>query len=471
MPRHLKSPILILYVIAFCLCPSVSSGGVLTNVAHTVVPAGFSGEGCVEMHLRSLDSAYRAADVFRESGLDPALGRGVNMLNLAEAWPRLGYSLPVAASRVGRRHLGAFLAGQWSAMDADLAAGTPWLVRLAPDVENPTPGFVLVVGRDTNQQTVVYHDPVQADGAFLSISVAEFEKRWVQQAGFRRHSVFGVPMRRNISTPQATTMPRRMVSRMDCAVYVRRLSPRLPGPAFDIAVAPPFVIISDQPSRHIKRQMRDVIRPALQQWRTQFFTNDPDQVVEVWVFRDANSYNKNIPDLFGHEPASHCGYMSPEHNALIINMASGVGTLRHELVHPFVRANIVNCPPWFDEGLASLYERCDERCNALRGLPNWRLILLQKAIKEHETLPLEQLFALEAARFYKDPLGVHYAQSRYLFLYLQERGRLQAFYAAFASADPSERSSGRILLAIVDDDDLQSFQRHWEAYVMALRYP
>ncbi|MDE0838256.1 MAG: hypothetical protein OSB41_04310 [Kiritimatiellae bacterium] len=471
MPRHPKIPIFILCIIAIRLCPGASLGGVLTNVAHTVFPVGFSGEGCVEMHLRSLGSAYRAADVFRESGLDPALGRGVDVEKLAKALPRLGYSLPDSVLRVGRRKLGAFLAQQWAKMDADLAAGTPWLVRLAPDVENHVLGFVVVVGLDTNQQAVVYHDPIRADGAFQSISVADFEKRWVFKAGFRRYSVFGIPMRNNVSAPHTIATSRRTVTRMDCAVHVRALVPRLPGSAFDIDVAPPFVIISDQSHRRIKQQMRDVVRPALQQWRTQFFANDPDHVVEVWLFRDAKSYMKHIPDLFGHEPASHLGYMSPEHNALIVNMASGVGALRHELVHPFVRANIATCPTWFDEGMASLYERCDERGDVLRGLPNWRLILLQKAIKEHETLPLEQLFALEALPFYNDPLGVHYAQSRYLFLYLQERELLQAFYAAFESADPSERSSERILLATVDGDDLQTFQRHWEAYVMALRFP
>ncbi|MFT5240109.1 MAG: hypothetical protein ACI9OU_001029 [Candidatus Promineifilaceae bacterium] len=108
MPTHLKRRILILCITALRLFLGASPSGVLTNVAHTVVPAGFSGEGCVEMHLRSMGSAYRAEDVFRESGLDPALGRGVGVEKLAKALPRLGYSLPASVLRVGRRKLGAF---------------------------------------------------------------------------------------------------------------------------------------------------------------------------------------------------------------------------------------------------------------------------------------------------------------------------------------------------------------------------
>ena len=40
---------------------------------------------------------------------------------------------------------------------------------------------------------------------------------------------------------------------------------------------------------------------------------------------------------------------------VVLGTSTGGGTLVHEIVHPFMRANFPNCPSWFDEGLASLY--------------------------------------------------------------------------------------------------------------------
>ena len=39
-----------------------------------------------------------------------------------------------------------------------------------------------------------------------------------------------------------------------------------------------------------------------------------------------------------------------------MNSATALGTLSHELVHPYMETNFPNVPSWFNEGLASLYE-------------------------------------------------------------------------------------------------------------------
>ena len=48
-------------------------------------------------------------------------------------------------------------------------------------------------------------------------------------------------------------------------------------------------------------------------------------------------------------------------NALVMNIATGGGTLVHEIVHPFMEANFPACPSWFNEGLGSLYEQSGAR--------------------------------------------------------------------------------------------------------------
>ena len=72
-------------------------------------------------------------------------------------------------------------------------------------------------------------------------------------------------------------------------------------------------------------------------------------------------------------------------NRVIPQLGSpGGGTLVHEIVHPFMRANFPACPAWFNEGLASLYEQSAEKDGHIRGLINWRYTALEKAVKDLE---------------------------------------------------------------------------------------
>ena len=79
---------------------------------------------------------------------------------------------------------------------------------------------------------------------------------------------------------------------------------------------------------------------------------------------------------------------------MIRNIQTGGGTLVHERVHAYLEANLPGCPPWLNEGLASLYEQVGEKSGRIWGFVNWRLPPLQKAIGEHRTLPFSKLMAL-----------------------------------------------------------------------------
>ena len=83
--------------------------------------------------------------------------------------------------------------------------------------------------------------------------------------------------------------------------------------------------------------------------------------VDVWLLGTARSYERWSRTITGEEPGTPYGFYTPIHDALIMNIATGGGTLVHELVHPFVDANFPACPAWFDEGLASLYEQCGDK--------------------------------------------------------------------------------------------------------------
>jgi hypothetical protein len=172
----------------------------------------------------------------------------------------------------------------------------------------------------------------------------------------------------------------------DFAAHVERLKKRLPSGDFTIVVQPPFVVIGDEPAEAVKAHSERTVKWAVDKLKQDYFSKDPNDILDIWLFKDAPSYEQNAVALFGDKPTTPYGYYSSRHKALIMNISTGGGTLVHEIVHPFIEANFPNCPPWLNEGLGSLYEQSGEVDGHIHGYPNWRLPGLQQAIKA-EVLP------------------------------------------------------------------------------------
>lgn len=244
-------------------------------------------------------------------------------------------------------------------------------------------------------------------------------------------------------------------------------------PARFTAIAePPFVVVGNEPAEVVRRHAATTVRLAVTRLKQDFFTRDPDEVITIWLFKDRASYEAGTFQIFGERPTTPFGYYSARHQALIMNIATGGGTLVHEIVHPFIRANFPACPTWFNEGLASLFEASAVRDGRLVGLTNWRLPGLQAAIRDRRTLPFAALFALGNAEFYADPTdgyNRHYGQARYLCYYLQEQGLLRKFYHEFSTHASEDPTGLRSLQRVLDTDDLAAFQARWEAWVLALK--
>jgi hypothetical protein len=152
-----------------------------------------------------------------------------------------------------------------------------------------------------------------------------------------------------------------------------------------------------------------------------------------------------------------------------MNIATGGGTLVHEIVHPLMEANFPACPAWFNEGLASLYEQCAEREGEIVGLTNWRLAGLQEALDAGRVPGFAALCA-SGDGFYDDDPGTNYAQARYLCYWLQEHGRLRAYYRSFRSAHAVDPTGLETLRASLGRE-LADFEGEWGAWVSKLRYP
>jgi hypothetical protein len=194
-------------------------------------------------------------------------------------------------------------------------------------------------------------------------------------------------------------------------------------------------------------------------------------VLDDYLLRDADSYEAGVERLTGDAPTTPFGFYSRTHNGLFMNIATGGGTLVHEIVHPYVEADFPNAPPWLNEGLGSLFEQSADRDGHIVGLTNWRLDGLQRAIKENRVPTFHALTHLGDNDFYSDDRGVNYAASRYLLYYLQEQGKLREFYTAFRAARAKDPSGYATLVATLGESDMTKFEARWRTYVAHLSFP
>ena len=257
------------------------------------------------------------------------------------------------------------------------------------------------------------------------------------------------------------------------AVHVAELRKTVPK-EFTIIEQGPFVVLGDESPELVRRRAENTVQWAVDKLKRDYFQRDPAETIDIWLFKDDESYRRHARDLFNDKPTTPFGYYSPAHRALIMNISTGGGTLVHEIVHPFMRSNFPSCPAWFNEGLASLYEQSTERHGRIRGETNWRLAGLQEAIRAGRILSFQKLTSLSDESFYggngNKNYSQFYAQARYLCYYLQERGLLVNYYREFstnASKDPTGYDS---LKKVLGESDMDGFKKNWEAFVLKLKF-
>jgi len=252
----------------------------------------------------------------------------------------------------------------------------------------------------------------------------------------------------------------------DFTNHVQQLSKKVPT-GFALVVQPPFVVLGDESARDVQFLATHTVKWAVDRLKQDYFSRDPAEIIDIWLFKDTASYEKNTRKLFNETPTTPFGYFSAQHHALIMNIGTGGGTLVHEIVHPFMAANFPQCPTWLNEGLASLYEQCGDKGGHIYGYTNWRLSGLQTAIKSGKTFPFAKLFAMDGNEFYSDR-GLKYAQARYLCYYLQEQQLLVKFFKEFQAHTKDDPTGVKSLKKVLARDDLVKFQKEWEGFVLRL---
>ena len=272
------------------------------------------------------------------------------------------------------------------------------------------------------------------------------------------------PMQGEVQDPVPPAAKKR-----DFAGHAQQVRDRVAGKGFHVVIEEPFVVAGDGGKAQVEGFSARTVRWAVKLLKQDFFRKEPERVLEIWLFDGAASYRKHARELFQDTPTTPYGYYSARHGALIMNIATGGGTLVHEIVHPFVAADFPGCPAWMNEGLGSLFEQCHEVDGHIAGLTNWRLDGLQEAIAEGRTIKLSELVATTSGEFYGARSGLHYAMARYLLYWLQEKGKLRKFYERFRDGAAEDATGVRTLCGALGVKDLDGFQPGWEKWVLTLR--
>ena len=252
-----------------------------------------------------------------------------------------------------------------------------------------------------------------------------------------------------------------------CEEQAESLRKRL-DKSFLVTVRPPFVAAGNMSRAELDQYVDwSVVRPAKALWKGYFQTR-PDKVITVLLFVGDEVYRGWAKRLYGDKDVAHFGYYKHEERTLVMNIATGSGTLVHELTHALIVYDFPDLPLWFNEGFASLHEQCNVGEDEIIGLTNWRLGGLQAAIASKKLRPLRDL--VTQRDFYGPRQGLNYAQARYFCLYMQRQGRLKDFYAylrknhtgAGADAEAVEHVFGRKIEAI---------EPEFIEFVKTLRFP
>jgi hypothetical protein len=453
--------------------PIVVSGGQLASVQIAGVPhvnqrPDFGGEACVEMFLRKLKVRLDQDGVFEQAGVDPVLGRGCEASELAGAVTNIGFRTGPFAFALGERDPSGRLNEEFVALHADLARGVPSVVCMRSEEDPPSQKcFRLVLGYDGQADEVLYHDPGVPHGTNLRISRSKFLRLWPLANESAPAQVIRLRLEPNHLIRPAIRTDR--LTRADYAQHIRLLKPRIPQ-GFTLVFERPFVVLGNESPETVRKRVRNTVDWAVARLKRDFFDQNPREIIDIWLFEDGFTYEEFTQKLFGERPTTPYGFYSPRHHALVMNIATGGGTLVHEIVHPFIAANFPKCPSWFNEGLASLYEQAHDREGHIAGLTNWRLRGLHAAIRDRQLPSFEKLCSTTTREFYDVDRGTNYAQARYLCYYLQEHGLLVKFYRAFRRNVALDPTGVETLKSVLGEENLADFQKRWEKYVLKLDF-
>jgi len=227
----------------------------------------------------------------------------------------------------------------------------------------------------------------------------------------------------------------------------------------------PFVLAGDLSAAELERLHREAVAPIAEAFWRAFFDNRPDRPVTIVVLSNEGSYETVAANLDGYEPSAYAGYTQRNERRIVLNLATGRGTLAHELCHVLALFDFPDMPEWFDEGLAALHEEADfsEDGLLLVGRSNWRSRIVREALGQNRLTALEEV--IRAPEFRGEGEGINYALVRGFCHYLQTRGLLSHFYRKFHAAANDDPTGVATLCELLRQPHIRKLDADFRAWL------
>jgi len=198
-----------------------------------------------------------------------------------------------------------------------------------------------------------------------------------------------------------------------------------------------------------------------------YFANKPKHYIYVCVAKDGESYARNLGGRAG-----AAGFYNPSTRILNLNLRTGTGTLVHEFTHALhyadMEARKQRHPIWIIEGFGTMFEQCTIRNDKPVGLVNWRLPIIQHAIRAGKHWPLPD-FIKNSHRYFSQNSSIAYAETRYIFFWLQEKGLLKKFYENYTKTYKEDKTGLKAFEKVVGKSAAE-VEKEWRDFVLSLKF-
>lgn len=193
------------------------------------------------------------------------------------------------------------------------------------------------------------------------------------------------------------------------------------------------------------------------------FSNKLEQYVTVAV--PSPDYRSNNPMLAGGGFYDHAAKM------LVVRQVGMV--LQHEFAHALHDADQdalgQRHPIWIIEGFSTFCEVARFDDGHVTPLPSHRLNMLQMMQARKRLIPWADFFKLEQPEYMKKA-DVSYPQSRYILIYLFDKGLLTKWYKTYTQ-DYKKDPTGAAALAKVFDKPIDEIEADWQKWVAQQKPP
>ena len=250
----------------------------------------------------------------------------------------------------------------------------------------------------------------------------------------------------------------------DCLDRARTLKEKLGG-HFNVVVSPPFVLLGDTSPAELQHHFAETIVPSVRALEYSYFETPPTQPISVVLLSNEAAFRAAAKALDHRTVNSLYGYYLDSERRLLVNLATGNGSLAHELTHALANADFPDIPEWFDEGLASLHEQSHFSDDGLQliGTTNWRLYYLLQAERNGRLRPVSQLIAYQDIRAGHEEID--YAHARSFCTSLQSPGIQAGFCRPFRDGQPEDELGLQALTTLLSPQSLAEIDSHFRDWL------